>query len=87
MKDFTDSESESELFEFFRFHAIDKKTRNNMLTLHYEELYEDIYNDIENYVEKYYENPKDNLFNEFKKAGYIVGHASNTCTVNCIFRS
>lgn len=21
-----------------------------------------------------------------KKAGYIVGHASNTCTVNCIFR-
>lgn len=87
LKDFTAQDTEEELFEFYRFHSLDKMTRNNMMTLHFEELYDDVYDNIDEYREKYQEIPKNNLMKEFKEAGYIVGHSANTCTSGCLFRT
>ncbi|KRX07241.1 Alkaline-phosphatase-like, core domain [Pseudocohnilembus persalinus] len=71
---------QAKLYEFFRFHSIDRKTRNNIFKLQYN-VTRDKYYQFEKYKE-----PMPNLLQEFKKRGYVTGHSTNTCTSDCAFR-
>lgn len=83
LKNFADPKdsTKKQIYEFYRFHSIDKKTNNNAFKMQFDYRYKEVYKDLEEEGGKFSEEKKiPNMMNEFRNAGYVTAQVMNTCT-------